>query len=336
MEKLVLGVDGGNSKTDYFLFTDTGVFIDYYRGPTCSHEQFKDGYQGAYRATRAGIDRLLGKHNFSPSDIYASVFGLAGVDTPNQKKNIEKIIADIGFKNFIVTNDSFLGIKAATKNGYGVCSINGAGTSCGAIDKHGNHLQIGGIGWIVGDDAGGSYIARAAVRACYNYAYRCGKPTSLFPVVTDILNISDKYFLMEAISAILLSQKINYTVLTLAVFSEAEKGDAVARNILSDVGLSCARSVAGAITNLKFDSSVDVVLAGSVWVKGASPVMIEPFRKAVYNYSGKECQIIMLEVPPATGAVIWALELATGIFPVFEKRRQIIDEVSNHLSVGLE
>lgn len=32
MEKFIMGVDGGNSKTDYFLFTNKGAFIDYYRG----------------------------------------------------------------------------------------------------------------------------------------------------------------------------------------------------------------------------------------------------------------------------------------------------------------
>ena len=36
MEKFIMGVDGGNSKTDYFLFTNKGAFIDYYRGPAAT------------------------------------------------------------------------------------------------------------------------------------------------------------------------------------------------------------------------------------------------------------------------------------------------------------
>ncbi len=142
MEKLIMGVDGGNSKTDYFLFTDKGTFVDYYRGPTCSHEQFKDGYEGAYRAMKDGVSKLLDKHGLKPANIAAAAFGLAGVDTPNQKANIEKIVSELGFSRFQVVNDSFLGIKAITEKGYGVCSINGTGTSCGAIDRHGNCLLM--------------------------------------------------------------------------------------------------------------------------------------------------------------------------------------------------
>lgn len=331
MEKLIMGVDGGNSKTDYFLFTDKGTFVDYYRGPTCSHEQFKDGYEGAYRAMKDGVSKLLDKHGLKPANIAAAAFGLAGVDTPNQKANIEKIVSELGFSRFQVVNDSFLGIKAITEKGYGVCSINGTGTSCGAIDRHGNCLQVGGIGWIVGDDAGGGYIARLAVRSAYLSAYRMGKPTSLTEIVMNQLGITDKYYLMEAISEAALKGRIDYTGLTLAVFAEAEKGDAVARDILQSVGVSCAQAVAGAIMNMDFDEPVEVVLAGSVWVKGASPIMIKAFSDEIARHVNKQFRILTLQVPPATGAVIWALELAGGVFPDYEKRRQIIETVSAHL-----
>jgi len=335
MEKFIMGVDGGNSKTDYFLFTNKGAFIDYYRGPTCSHEQFRDGYEGARRAMKDGVSRLLDRLALKPEDIAAAVFGLAGVDTPNQKENIEKIVAEMGFSRFKVVNDSFLGIKANTEKGYGVCSINGTGTSCGAIDKRGNYLQVGGIGWIVGDDAGGGYIARLAVRSVYLAAYRMGKATSLTDIVMGKLGVSDKYYLMEAISEAVTKRKMDYTDLTLAVFTEAEKGDAVAQEILRSVGVSCAQAVSGAILNMDFDPPVEVVLAGSVWVKGASPIMIKALEDEIAKNVQKEFRVLFLEVPPATGAVIWALELANGAFPDFEKRKQIIKTVSEYLEAEL-
>ena len=263
-----------------------------------------------------GVSRLLDRRALKPEDIAAAVFGLAGVDTPNQKENIEKIVAEMGFSRFKVVNDSFLGIKANTEKGYGVCSINGTGTSCGAIDKRGN-LQVGGIGWIVGDDAGGGYIARLAVRSVYLAAYRMGKATSLTDIVMGKLGVSDKYYLMEAISEAVTKRKMDYTDLTLAVFTEAEKGDAVAQEILRSVGVSCAQAVSGAILNMDFDPPVEVVLAGSVWVKGASPIMIKAFEDEIAKNVQKEFRVLFLEVPPATGAVIWAWNLH-GAFPDFE------------------
>ena len=41
----ILGVDGGNTKTDYFLFDVTGKFIGMYRDGTCSHEGLPDSFQ---------------------------------------------------------------------------------------------------------------------------------------------------------------------------------------------------------------------------------------------------------------------------------------------------
>ena len=120
MKKLILGVDGGNSKTDFFLFDTDGNFLDFHRGPTCSHEQFKDSYQGAFNALKKNLDVFFFRNALKASEISAAVFGLAGVDTPVQKSNMEKVVADLGFANFKVVNDSFLPIKAATSKGYGV------------------------------------------------------------------------------------------------------------------------------------------------------------------------------------------------------------------------
>jgi len=47
MKKYVIGVDGGNTKTDYFLFDTEGNFVDYIKEGTCSHEHV--GYAGAER-----------------------------------------------------------------------------------------------------------------------------------------------------------------------------------------------------------------------------------------------------------------------------------------------
>jgi len=332
MKKLILGVDGGNSKTDYFLFDSEGNFVDYQRGPTCSHEQFKESYRGAYEALKKVLEPFFFRNDTTAAEVTAAVFGLAGVDTPIQKTNMEQVITDLGFTNFKVVNDSFLPIKAATSKGYGVCSINGAGTSSGGIDFFGHYLQVGGIGAIVGDEAGGFYIARAAVRACYDEQYRFGKPTSLSKIVMEMLGVTDKYYLMEAISTQAVTKKLDYNALTLAVFSEAAKGDLESIRILRQVGENTARSAGGAVVNLDFAGTPEIVLAGSVWVKGASPVMKEAFGKTISELTQKECKIIVLSVPPATGAVIWAMEIANGEFPAQSVRDYVINNVKEQLS----
>lgn len=327
----ILGVDGGNTKTDYFLFNVNGDAVDFLRGLTCSHEGLKDSFEGSYRVLNEVLIPFLRKHNLTPSELKASVFGLAGVDTPKQKEKLIEVVSRLGFSNFKVVNDSFLGIKAGTPNGVGVCSINGTGTSSGGIDEDGATLQVGGIGAIVGDEAGGSYIARQVIRACFDEAYRFGEKTSLSPLVLNYLEVQNKGELMEKISEALTYRRLDLSKLTIACFDEASKNDQVALAILTKMADNLARSAGGVISNMRFVEPVQVVMAGSVWVKGNCPEMIREFSRKIQEYTKMKCQFNLLQVPPATGAVIWAMELVKGSFPSLNIRQKIIQEVSMQL-----
>ena len=51
----ILGVDGGNTKTHYFLYDGEGNFVDCIKAGTCSHEALPDSYVGTGRE----LDRRL-------------------------------------------------------------------------------------------------------------------------------------------------------------------------------------------------------------------------------------------------------------------------------------
>lgn len=331
MKKYILGVDGGNTKTDYFLFDTDCNFIDFKRSGTCSHEGLKDSFLGTYRVMKEELDGLFNKNNITVSDIEGAVFGLAGVDTPYQKEKIEEVVTNLGFKKFKVVNDSFLGIKAGTNNGYGVCSINGTGTSAGGIDKSGNYLQVGGIGGIVGDEAGGSWLSRRAITEVYNYFYRFGKETKLIKDVFEYLEISDHRNMMTAISENLPKKRKELGKIGIKVFEYAKENDEVSLSLLKEMANNLARSAGGCVKGLNFDEDVDVILAGSVWVKGDHPILIKTFKEKINNYTKKNCNIIVLTVPPATGAIIWAKELVDGEFPSLLVRNAICEKVQAQL-----
>lgn len=323
----LFGVDGGNTKTDYFLFSSEGKLIDKRRSGTCSHEQFSNGFEMARKIMGEEIEAILSKNGLTANDIDAACFGLAGCDLPNQKKKLENIVADIGFKKYAVVNDSFLGIKAGTSKGYGVSSVNGTGTCCGGIDMNGDVLQIGGIGGITGDWAGGRQVSRDVMARVFDEAFRMGKKTSLTPIAFNALGITDKRDLEEAIVNVFSRRGFDYNQLTLACFDEAEKGDEVACDILRAMGHCLAKAVSGCITNMEFGDQPEVVMIGSVYVKPTCQVLNDEFKMRVLDYTKKDCKFNILQVPPATGAIIWAKELYDGVFPSQEIRNQIIKEL---------
>lgn len=312
--RYVLGVDGGNTKTDYLLHTLDGKLARHIRAGTCSHEAV--GMDGAHREMEARIRALLDGVGCSLADVAAAAFGLAGVDQPVQQDALYKIVRTIGFSRSIVMNDSFLGIKAGSETGVGVSSINGTGTSAGGIDGDGTWMQVGGIGAFSGDEAGGSYLAARTLRAAYDSVYRFGEETSLLGRVLALLSCDDPSDLHTRISTqYAYGTAVTATQVIAALFAAYDEGDAVAAGIVRHVADALARSAAGCTARLRFGDTVPVVLIGSVWTKGRFQPMIDHFRARYERYAAKQADLRILEVPPAAGSVLWALELALGRVP---------------------
>jgi len=324
IKNYVLGVDGGNSKTDYLLFDTDGQLVDHIRAGTCSHEALKDGYDGARRVMGEVTTQLLSRNGLTADMLAASVFGLAGVDVPKQQKALEEIVSGLGFKNTRVMNDSFLGIKGGSLKGVGVCSINGTGTVAGGIDETGAWLQVGGLGFAFGDEAGGSYLAQRTIRVVYDALFRCGPATSLSEPLMALFGITDKRHYTEAVTErYYMRKEVPAIEIIQLVFRTAGEGDAVAIELLTYIGTQLARSAAGCVNQLRFGEEVDIILAGSVWVKATDPTMFNVFKQEMARLTGKACQYITLDVPPAVGAVLWALELANGQVPGKDVRTRI-------------
>jgi len=326
----IIGVDGGNSKTDYFLFDLQGNLVDHINTGTCSHEQFSDAYASSFRIMNENIQHLLTRNQLTMSDIAAGAFGLAGADIPSQKENLCRVIEEIGFMHYAMDNDSFLGVKAGSEKGYGICSINGSGTSTGGISPSGKRLQVGGVGSeLSGDEAGGFYLARKTLRAVYDAYYRMGPTTAMTGPVMQLLQIPSQELFIEYALTGMLQRTLPNTELMQILFSCADQGDMAALDIIEHSAKQLACSTVGCMHHLDFDHEVDIVLAGSVWVKAESPLLLQKYKRYVEQLTSHHCNYILLQVPPATGAVLWALELAHGQ-PVDQAARQkVIHSVEN-------
>lgn len=322
--RVVLGVDGGNTKTDYFLHSLDGELIAQKRCGTCSHEAL--GMEGASREMGLRIGELLEGHDVQ---IAHAVFGLAGIDQSAQQAALTEICQRIlGHDRLLAVNDSFLGIKAGLPQGFGVCSINGTGTAAGGVGEDGGMAQVGGMGFISGDDAGGNHIAARTLRAAYGAAFRFEPETILLPRVMarfGCREISDLQLMIS--TKFQFGHEVKPLEIIEMLFEAADEGDAVARGIILHTADSLARSAAGCAVRLLFTESVPVILIGSVWTRGRNRLMIGHFRERMEGYCGKSCEISLLEAPPAAGATLWALERARGSVPQGMLRERVLKSV---------
>lgn len=312
MKKYVLGIDGGGTKTHCALFDLEGNLVDLVSWGTTNHECLRGGYE----ELRVELDRLfkyiLNKNDIGTEDLGTCVFGLAGVDTKRQHAFISNMIKDLGIKDFTLCNDSYLGIKAGCENGYGICAINGTAFTIGGIDSKGSMLQIGGLGELSGGDfGGGEYLAGKAIAATYNSIFKGDPETLITELFFDILEIDSKFDFIEALKVKIDDGTYRYDYFNRLVFEAANKNDTVAQRLLEDMGREYARCVSAVIANLEFkrEESLEVILAGSVFVKGENTRAIEKLRQEIsLKYIDRNISFKVLNAPPVAGAILWALE----------------------------
>jgi N-acetylglucosamine kinase-like BadF-type ATPase len=322
----IIGVDGGGTKTDYLLFTQEGEWVDSLRVGSRSHEMLEGGFAEAEELILSDLNILCKKHSIEKYQIAAAAFGMAGIDTPDQLEKIKIILDKAELKPYVVSNDSILGIKAGCPSGVGICSINGTGTVASGINEKGEILQVGGIGFATGDSAGGYYIASLTIRAVYDYYFRCGLPTILAEQIMGFFEIGDPIELLNIISDRFNSERNLDKIIVTYLFQAANAKDEVAMNIVREVADQLAKSVSGCMKRLDFKGIPEVILAGSVWTKSDCPLFLKHFKDCVHQYTGTNINPIPLQIIPAAGAVLWALELAQN-HPVSLEQRSLI---TNH------
>lgn len=322
MCEYVLGVDGGGSKTHLALFDLAGNLVDFEQTGCTNHEILPGAYEEMERVLLSAVNVLLTRNRLAAANLGSAVFGISGVDTAEQHRLITYILQRGGFSDFLLCNDSFLGIKAGSRQGVGICSINGTGCSVSGLDSAGGTVVLGGQGEYTGEPGGGNYLGFQAIRAGYRHLFHMGPETALTGLLMKRFDVPSREEYIETIrrEVSLGHQKVGDLAAT--VFDAACDGDAVAAAILEEMGQAIGVMVGGVIAGLAFDPDkpLDIVLAGSINVKGRHPAARDALRDTVLAASpGRDIRFTSLLQPPVAGAVLWALERAGKGAGLYEK-----------------
>ena len=318
----VIGVDIGASKSHLSLFNTEGTFVSLNHWGPLNHEVLP----GSYTQFEAEFGKLLmqtlSANAIKIDQIKYSVLGVAGVDTRKQHSIISGIINKLGLKHFTVCNDAYLGIPAGSRTGIGICAINGSGCTLAGINKKREMLQIGGVGDISADKGGGGYIGAQLVAAVYTELFRKGEPTFMTPLLLEKLGITNKYDFVEKIYQ--KSENGTFSMHTCAplVFEAVKKQDRIAAGILQQTAINYAGGISCMIEEMEFplEDELYIVLAGSVFVKGENPFLIDALKAKIDNDNpGRNIQYKLLDVPNVAGAAIWALNTFTGACDYYDK-----------------
>lgn len=303
-----LGVDAGGTKTLAIVTDENGhcrgvgmAGTGNFQGP---------GVEKARAEVKKAIEAAVDAAGIVPNDITAAYFGMAGADRDEDFRIVNELLTPIlpssmwGFEN-----DASIGIWAGTGDGVGVGVICGTGTNVIGFNGQGGRIQIGGMGYLFGDYAGGSFIGTLAVRTAMRGFEGRGPKTSLYDKLCRFYGVSN---LLDLVDWQYQGKSLRLGQLAPIVFEAASEGDLPAQSILIDVGRDLGISANAAIRQLfgeAYASPVSVVAMGSVFQNAEYPLMYDTFVETMKNeHPGVSPTILHCE--PVFGAVYAALRLA--------------------------
>jgi N-acetylglucosamine kinase-like BadF-type ATPase len=170
--EILLGIDGGGPTTQAVAADLTGHIIGRGLGPACNHRRV--GFEAATKAMATAIEGALGQvvgmrsgdgRSWRRVRVAAACFGLAGVDSTEDRELISKWIRQEGITpRAVVVNDSELVLIGGTAEGWGIGLISGTGSICLGRTRDGRSARVGGWGYLFGDEGSGYAIATEALR----------------------------------------------------------------------------------------------------------------------------------------------------------------------------
>jgi N-acetylglucosamine kinase-like BadF-type ATPase len=251
MPDYFLGVDGGQSSTYALIGDASGRVLGAGRGGPSNHVAASEGrakFTGAIQSCLAAACANAGL------DATAIRFTSACLGFSGGPADKEAILQEIlPSDRTLVTHDALIALSGATCGEPGLITIAGTGSIAFGRNASGKTARAGGWGYVFGDEGGGSYIVRQAVRAALRFEEGWGDATSLRRMFLDAAAASDINQLVHRFYT------PEFPRPRLAAFAKlvddaAENGDAIAREILNDAARDLA-IIAAAVRGQLFEKA---------------------------------------------------------------------------------
>jgi N-acetylglucosamine kinase-like BadF-type ATPase len=316
--RLLLAVDGGNSKTEVLVCDDTGTVLGYARGPGTNH-QTAGGIDEAMRrldrlVTVASTDAGLGA---TERIALASVY-LAGADLPVELTMLSDAVTAAGWaEKSTVDNDTLALLRAGTEAENAVAVVCGAGINCVGRARDGRTVRFPALGTITGDWGGGDELGPIALWHASRAEDGRGPATALTRAIAA-------HFGLASAAAVAAAAHLDADVaarlgeLAPVLFDVAASGDPVARSVVVRQGEEVALLAIAALRRLDLVTVPTTVVLGGGVLRGRDPLLHRTIRDRLAS-AAPLAEITVVTDPPVVGAALLGLS-ALGATPGAEGR----------------
>ncbi|MFO0796544.1 MAG: N-acetylmuramic acid 6-phosphate etherase [Gemmataceae bacterium] len=263
-EELVLGFDGGGTRTVALLASRTGSGWKLLgRGEAGPSNRQAVGTPAALAALDAAADAAFASAGRSRKAVRAAVLGLAGAGRAEDREVIRDWAAKVHLAPSVdVIEDAALLLAAGTPDGWGVAVVAGTGSMAYARAADGRTARAGGWGYLLGDEGSGYAIALAGLRAAARAADGRGPGTVLIDKLLSAFGLTRPEELVGVVYRG--CDRPALAALAPLVLDAAERCP-VAAEIASAAAAELASAAVAAARQLGYGAGFPVALAGGLF-----------------------------------------------------------------------
>jgi N-acetylglucosamine kinase-like BadF-type ATPase len=303
--KLLLGVDGGGSRTRVIIADEAGSVLGVGEAGAGNYQSV--GFAAATHeiVTAIRIARMRAQLD-DTSPFAAACFGLAGAGRPDDQQRFKVWAAQQNITSACVcVSDAELVLAAGTPAGWGAALICGTGSCCWARAADGRSVRIGGWGYLLGDEGGGYDLAVRTLRLATQTADGRAAAHTILATVLEHWRLTASSDLIRHVYRAEMS-RAEVADVSRRVLDLADTGDTYAIQLLDDSARSLALLLTTAVRRLDLHEP-PVALAGGIL--GASRML----RSMVYEHAEISLGPVVYVDDPAQGAIRLAQELYTTL-----------------------
>jgi N-acetylglucosamine kinase-like BadF-type ATPase len=295
----VLGVDGGNSKTELLAVSADGSPVAYVRGPGSNAHG-----PGGAEASADVVAELVERSRLNAPAAHGSFF-LCGADVAADVGALTAALEARGLARRVeVDNDTFALLRAGSDAPDAVAVVCGSGINSAGRNAAGRTVRYPALGWETGDWGGADALGREALFHAARAEDGRGGPTVLVELVRA-------HFGLESAAAV--GEEVHYRRVPRARLGElapgvvaAAAGDAVAKALVlrlaDEIGLLAWK----ALRDLELlQRPADVVLGGGML---CGEGLLHDAVLARLAQHAPHARPVVASVPPVVGAALAALD----------------------------
>jgi len=307
---IVLGVDGGNSKTELVAASLEGDLVARARGPG------NNAHFAGVDATVDFLGRLVAESGLGDPATHG-VFYLCGVDVPADREALTTALERTSWlERASVDNDVFGLLRAGTEEGDAVAVVCGAGINCAGRSGDGRVARYPSLGWESGDWGGSVMLGREVLFLAARAEDGRGEPTVLSGLVRE-------HFGLPVAEV---GEAVRYRRIPLARLGElaprvvdaAESGDSVSRRLVERLADEVVLMATRALADLGLTERPVRVLLGGGMLRSATGLLYDEVVARLARAAPHARPTAVTE-PPVLGAALDALD-AAGATPAAAAR----------------